>query len=111
VVADGSKAIRNAVEALWPDAIFYPCEEHLRKNALDAARDDGALGEPGVEQALKQALDDHVDGHVMRSRRCVALDRRRGGALGQDEFPTVYASQGTVRVRHSQPASWAQPRA
>lgn len=56
VVADGSKAIRNAVEAIWPNAIFYPCEEHLRKNALDAARDDGALGEPGVEEAIKRAF-------------------------------------------------------
>jgi hypothetical protein len=56
VVADGSKAIRNAVEALWPEATFYPCEEHLRKNALDAARDDGALDEPGVEEAIKRAF-------------------------------------------------------
>ena len=56
VVADGSKAIRNAVEALWPDANFYPCEHHLRENALEHARNDGALDEPGIEDAIKQAF-------------------------------------------------------
>jgi hypothetical protein len=56
VVADGSKAIRNAVEAIWPEAIFYPCEYHLRENALEHAKDDGALGEPGLEKAIEQGF-------------------------------------------------------
>lgn len=56
VVADGSKAIRNAVEAHWPKAIFYPCEEHLRERARYHATLDGAIGEPGVEKAIDRAF-------------------------------------------------------
>lgn len=56
VVADGSKAIRNAVEAKWPEAIFYPCEHHLRERAMEHATLDGALGEPGLVPAIERAF-------------------------------------------------------
>lgn len=56
VVADGSKAIRNAVEVLWPDAIFYPCEEQLRRRALFHAANDGALDVPGMTEAIEQCF-------------------------------------------------------
>jgi Probable Zinc-ribbon domain len=52
VVADGSTAIRNAVEELWPKAIFYPCEEHLRRRAKTHAESDGVLRDPGMEDAI-----------------------------------------------------------
>ena len=56
VVADGSKAIRNAVEARWPEAIFYPCEHHLRERAMKHAADDGALDVPGLVEAIERAF-------------------------------------------------------
>ena len=56
VVADGSKAIRNAVAALWPNAIFYPCEEHLRRRALFHATNDGALAVPGMKAAIERCF-------------------------------------------------------
>lgn len=56
VVADGSKAIRNAVTALWPNAIFYPCEEHLRRRARFHATNDGSLDVPGMEAAIERAF-------------------------------------------------------
>lgn len=56
VVADGAKAIRNAVEARWPQAHFYPCEYHLRENAMKHATDDGALEVPGLVTAIKRCF-------------------------------------------------------
>ncbi len=55
-MADGAKAIRNAVEARWPAAHFYPCEHHLRENAMKHATDDGALEEPGLVRAIEHCF-------------------------------------------------------
>jgi hypothetical protein len=41
VVADGSKAIANAVARRWPNAAFYSCEFHLGRALKEAARSDG----------------------------------------------------------------------
>lgn len=52
VVMDGSKAIANAVEARWPDAIRYSCEQHLRENAIKHALDEGLLAQVPVLSSL-----------------------------------------------------------
>ena len=57
VVMDGSKAIANAVEARWPDAIRYPCEQHLRENATKHALDEGLLAEaPALSSLIAECL-------------------------------------------------------
>jgi hypothetical protein len=56
VVADGAKAIRNAVTALWPNAVFYPCEFHLRKGATTAATADGNQDDPSIVDGIKAAF-------------------------------------------------------
>ncbi len=44
VVTDGDPALAKAVDlAFGPGTIHYRCEDHLRKNALDAAARDGIL--------------------------------------------------------------------
>ena len=57
VVMDGSKAIANAVEARWPEAIRYPCEYHLRQNATKYALDEGLLAQlPELEGLIEECL-------------------------------------------------------
>lgn len=57
VVMDGSKAIANAVEARWPDAIRYPCEQHLRANATKHALDEGLLAQvPALSSLIDECL-------------------------------------------------------
>jgi hypothetical protein len=41
VVADGDLGIEKAVGIAFPDAVFYRCEGHLLKNALDAYKAGG----------------------------------------------------------------------
>jgi hypothetical protein len=56
VVADGAKAIRNAVRAVWPNAIFYPCEFHLRRAATNAATRDGNQDDAAIIGGIKAAF-------------------------------------------------------
>lgn len=42
IVTDGDPALAEAISARFPRAIQYRCEEHLRDDALEAARADGA---------------------------------------------------------------------
>lgn len=57
VVMDGSKAIANAVEARWPDAIRYPCEYHLKENATKHALDEGLLAQvPELVGLIEECL-------------------------------------------------------
>lgn len=56
VVADGAKAIRNAVWSVWPTAIFYPCEFHLRERATHHATADGRQKEPAVVKGIEAAF-------------------------------------------------------
>ena len=41
VVADGARAIANAVARRWPNATFYSCEFHVGRALKEAARSDG----------------------------------------------------------------------
>ncbi len=41
VAADGSGAIKNAVAAVWPHAVFYACERHLSRLGDEALSHDG----------------------------------------------------------------------
>ena len=41
VVADKEQGISDAVSRVWPNAIFYQCEMHLRRNAETALEKDG----------------------------------------------------------------------
>jgi hypothetical protein len=55
VVADGAKAIANAVAARWPNAIFFPCRWHLRERLREAAL-PVTHADPAIEAAVEVAL-------------------------------------------------------
>ena len=57
VVADGAKAIENAVLRRWPNANFYSCEFHLGRALREAAGRDGIWTEdPAHATLFAQAL-------------------------------------------------------
>ena len=75
VVADRAGAITAAVTAVWPDAVLYPCEHHLRGNIMKAARADGVAGahlpkrEPLAEVVAKCLFDPEAWDELVRQAR------------------------------------------
>jgi hypothetical protein len=72
IVADKEPALEVAVKAVWPNAVFFNCEQHLRMNAAEAAVADGipvwklddnappgAIAIVGAELEITGHRDDH----------------------------------------------------
>ena len=67
IVTDGDAGIAAAIaETFGPETIHYRCEDHLRKDALDAADRDG----------IEDATVIHAIGRAQRSREAWAILRK-----------------------------------
>ncbi len=79
IVADGSKAIANAVAHRWPNAAFYACEFHLGRALKEAAGRDGIwTDDPAHATLFRQAFWSHHDwdalGAFISTRQAANLD-------------------------------------
>lgn len=79
VVADGSKAIANAVLRRWPNAAFYSCEFHLGRALKEAAGRDGIwTDDPAHATLFRQAFWSNQDwdalGAFIVARQAANLD-------------------------------------
>jgi len=80
IVTDGDPAAPFAIEAAFPNAIHYRCEDHLRKDVEEAAKADritnsgvlvaieNAQRSPAHWEALKATVEAHVPAGLPRLR-------------------------------------------
>ena len=104
VVADGAKAIANAVAVRWPNATFYSCEFHLGRALRAAASADGIwTDDPAHRQLFERAFWTNHDwdalGAFARARQAATPEGwwRANEALVRQQIAEHRAHQGYPR--------------